>query len=143
MARTTEAAVKELIDWNPEIPVQPHIDTANDVVTNICGAAGYSTVTLELVERWLAAHYYSSVDPQYQAEKTLQAGVTYSGKTGMYLENSRYGQQAMSIEYKGLLSAWNDAMKNGGPVTVGAQWLGTCDPYAVGRNLNESDGYSE
>lgn len=134
--RTTADAVKLILDFDPVNTIDPFIDTANNVVTNVCGAAGYSDETLELIERWLAAHYYCTLDPQYAAEKTLQAGVQFHGKTGKYLEASIYGQQAMSVDFKGLLAAWNKQMQSGGPVEVGAQWLGKDDPY--GRY---TDGY--
>ena len=127
MSRTTEVAVKGLLlldyDTARAPSLVPFIDTATVLVDRVatCAAAADETLTaaeLELIERWLAAHYYVQSDQTFASKSTSGASATHHGQTGMRLENSKYGQGALTIDSSGCLDS---ITKN---ARAGANWLG-------------------
>ena len=101
-----------------DISYSPALDafvaTASSVVDDVvtCAAAKgitLSTTKLELIERWLAAHFYLQADQAYQSKSTDGASATFQGQTGMGLENTNYGQQAMILDRSGCLRQMNAA----------------------------------
>jgi len=122
--RTTEAAVKLIISVDSvTIPdISPFIETANNLVTQVCSDSSYSAATLELIERWLSAHFYAIRDPRYSSETAGPVGVSYQQSVGLNLQNTSYGQQAMMIDTAGSLTKLS---KGSGKLTVGTTWLGT------------------
>lgn len=101
----------------------PFIDTAAAIVDRVeaCAILKSKTLTateLELVERWLAAHFYAVSDKPYASRSTSGASGSFHGQTGMYLEATLYGQTAMRVDYSGCLAALNKR------ATAGAMWLG-------------------
>jgi len=124
VARTTSAAVAGILlsDLNSADVLTPFIEAANDLVTNVCVPLTYTATTLELIERWLAAHFYCIAKPQLEFEKVSEAVEKPQAKIDLHLNQTRYGQQAMSLDYKGGLANLNAGM---GKVRMGAFWLGT------------------
>lgn len=133
MARTTPLAVQGvLLDHygatlsgvNPSL--QPFIDSATVIVDRVatCATAREKTLTsseLELIERWLAAHFYACAPDQAKESKTTgRASAKYQGKTGMYLESTKFGQMAVTLDYSGCLVAIASEMKK----KAGAVWMG-------------------
>lgn len=125
MARTTSAAVIELLgdDYNGTTVLTGFISTANVLVTRVaaCAAAKGITLTaeeLELMERWLSAHFYQQSDKGYSQRATLGASGTFGGKTDMGLNSTMYGQSAMTMDPSGCLAAIT--MRK----TAGLLWLG-------------------
>lgn len=103
--RATEAMVKEIINTDlTDEQVTPFLAAANTMVTDLLLGENYSTATLQEIERWLAAHFVAVRDPQVTQEKTDDAQATYEGKTGMGLNSTRYGQQAMLLDHHGILA---------------------------------------
>ena len=101
----------------------PFIDTATAIVdrVNTCATDREVTLTtaeLELIERWLAAHCYVQTDQSYASKSTAGASASFHGQTGMGLENSKYGQMALSLDPSGCLKAISQSRK------VRAVWLG-------------------
>lgn len=128
MARTTAAAVQEILgdDYDGSRNLRPFIDTANVMTTrvNTCASDKGITLTtteLELIERWLAAHAYSISDQPYSENYTGKARGVYQGRTGMYLESSKYGQMAVNVDYSGCLAG---LASEEGSNRVRAVWLG-------------------
>lgn len=134
MARTTAAAVKAVLlpgkDYDTENSpdLTPFIDTASAYVDDIvtCAADQDPAVTLtdarlELIERWLAAHFYVVSDQTYASKSTEGASASFHGQTGMYIESSRYGQTAMSLDKSGCLASIGGSA---GRIRVGTAWLG-------------------
>lgn len=72
----------------------------------------------EILERMLAAHMYMMSDKAYQSRATLGRTGTFQGQTGMRLEATDYGQQAMVVDPSGCLENINKRQKAGGT------WLG-------------------
>lgn len=127
MARTTSDAVEALLLQQYDSVNSPvltgFIETANVVVSRVdtCATSkGYtlSVTELELIERWLAAHYYAIGDPTYQSKRTGKASGTFRGNTDMGLDSTLFGQQAKTLDPSGCLN------KVGKTVAVGGYWLG-------------------
>ncbi len=90
--------------------LEPFIDTASVVVDDLVTYAAENNKTLipsklELIERWLAAHFYCQSDKTYMSKVTAQASAIFAGKTGMHLESTLYGQTAQMLDNTGLLTA--------------------------------------
>jgi hypothetical protein len=80
----------------------------DEVVT--CAASRSVTLSstlLELIERWLAAHFYAQSDQLYQSKNTGGAGASFQGQTAMGLSNTSYGQQAKMLDISGCLAAFD------------------------------------
>ena len=140
MARTTASEVQTIIETDPSIIVvdadlDPFIAVANELVTELCtGTAGptpvYTATRLELIERWLSAHFYAIRDPRTTSES---AGVSasYESQVDLGLALSRYGQQAKLLDTHGGLASLDNQTKKGLTRTVGVTWLGTAPTTSV------------
>jgi len=114
MARTNASYVIALLrpgrDYDGQSDVAPFIASATAVVDRVDACATDKGVTLsstelELIERWLAAHFYKSSDRQEQSKRTMSAAATFGGKTGLNLDGTTYGQTAMVLDPSGCLAA--------------------------------------
>tara|TARA_Y100000310_G_C20273391_1_gene619112 strand:- start:45 stop:449 length:405 start_codon:yes stop_codon:yes gene_type:complete len=131
MARTNATNIKAIIEVDTTIiaadsDLDPFISTANELVTEICTGTNapdpvYSATRLELIERWLAAHFYAIRDPRAKSEKAGSVGVAYRGKTDLNLSLTHYGQQAMMIDTNGGLAR----LDKGKGITASVLWAGT------------------
>lgn len=132
MARTTAEAVKALLtpggDYdlvnNPSLT--PFIESATLIVNRISAAATAASKSLnadekEMIERWLAAHFYVMSDQNYTSRSTAGASGSFQGQTGSYLEASKYGQMAISLDYSGMLYSLTSGPNRR---TAKATWLG-------------------
>ncbi len=130
MARTTPAAVQGVLGphYDGQTSLTPFIDTANAIVERIAEQDADSIMTsvrLEIVERWLAGHFYAHADQLRQTESAGgKASATYQGQTGMNLSSTQYGQSAMLLDFTGLLAKLSKQAEEGGRRKVGFQWLG-------------------
>ena len=112
MARTTPENVRQIIEVKLDLDLSPFIDAASSVVTDVAtGTSGpaipYAFEKLELIERWLAAHFVTNRDPRNESEKTGEASGKFRGKTEMGFTSSLYGQMAMMLDTNGGLAALN------------------------------------
>jgi len=103
MARTNSIAVIALLadEYDGSTSLSPHIDTANMMVSQLAANDSeslMSSVALEIVERWLAAHFYQQADPGYNSRNTSGASGSFNGATGQGLAGTRFGMQAMRID---------------------------------------------
>lgn len=131
MARTTAVAVKAIIEVDEDISddLAPFIETANELVTELCApVATYTSTRLELIERWLAAHFYAIRDPRAASENASGVGASYQHQVGLNLNVTTYGQQAMILDTAGALAVLNKSTTDGKRRAVGALWLGTETP---------------
>lgn len=62
-----------------------------------------SDVLTEL-ETWLAAHFYQASDQGYAEKRTERAMGKFHGQTGKYLEGTKYGQAALTMDTSGCLA---------------------------------------
>lgn len=123
-ARTTEALVKSILGSGPRkynydgsTTLMPFIVAANNFISQakaIAANRGYSVVdgpdaaddTASLwgiLERWVAAHLYQTMDQGYQSRTTEGASGQFLGQTGKKLESTYYGQNALMLDWTGSL----------------------------------------
>jgi len=108
---------------NPDL--DPFIETASSIVDDVveCATAKGKTLTaakLELIERWLAAHFYAVSDKPYTSRSTVDASGSFAGQTAMYFESTLYGQHAMRLDPSGCLDAIGGKERK----RAGGSWLG-------------------
>ena len=127
MARTNEDAVKGIVEVDGSIDLQPFIDTANSLVTDVCAPAAnkLSDAQLELIERWLAAHFYCIIDPQTVREEVSTLRTVYQQQVGYGLDQTRYGQQAKLLDTSGALAAYDNSLKKTRKRNVSVKWVGS------------------
>lgn len=127
MSRTTTEAVAGIaeVDLNSVPDLTPFIETASAIVDDHCLNSGYDSTRLELIERWLAAHFYKIRDQATSLESARGVSVQYQHKVDLFLSNTMYGQQAMTLDSAGNLAAWQMSMQEGKRTTVGITYLGS------------------
>jgi hypothetical protein len=124
MPRTTESAVEGIIEVEDDDDLTPFIETANLVVTDNCTASGYSDAKLEMIERWLSAHYYAILRPRNFLEQVDTLREQIESKVDLGFNVTRYGQQAMRLDNAGNLGRLDAIIKKGLAVTRSVIWLG-------------------
>jgi hypothetical protein len=126
MARTTDAAVREIIELDASFNTAPMIEVANRLVTRVAEPnEDYEAEDLELGERWLAAHFCAVRDARPDSEKAGSISAKYQYKVDLNLAVTVYGQQAMVIlpELASLsAAAGSDGASPIGGVSI--TWLG-------------------
>ena len=132
MPRTTQENVATVIDIMDGVDITAYILTANELVTEVCasvtdddGVAYYSDDRLELIERWLAAHFYAVNDPRAAMEKAGPVSQTLQYKVDLNLANTMYGQQAMVLDTQGGLAQLSKQAEDGKKRSAGVFWLGS------------------
>ena len=123
--RTSAAAIQGIIEHDDTIPLTPFIEVASSLIDELCVDSGYSDARLELIERWLSAHFYAVRDPRATPEGAGSVNVSYEAKVDLALNLTRYGQQAMLLDTAGSLASLNQSTQEGTPRRTGITWLGT------------------
>jgi len=102
--------VEEIIEIDDDYNLDAFILTANELVTEMCtGTKGpqapneYSDARLELIERWLTAHFYHILDQRIKTEAAGSVRGEYQHKVDLNLAVTTYGQQAMMLDTNGAL----------------------------------------
>lgn len=127
MARTTAELVQGVLmdDYGARLDgslpdLTPYIDTASALVDDVatCAAAKRKTLSaakLELIERWMAAHYYTKADRVPSSKST-------GGASSSYITDPEipepYKAAALDLDTSGCLSAILSRKR------AGATWLG-------------------
>lgn len=126
MARTTATAVKGIIETDDVniSDLTPFIDTANGLVEELL-AEKHDSTRLELIERWLAAHFYAIRDNRPSMESVGSVSEHYQHKLDTYLGCTMYGQSALALDTSGELAKLNKKMKEGGGFTPTMTHLGS------------------
>lgn len=119
--RTTSENVGDIIELDASIDPTPFMLVANELVTELCLASGYTETRLELIERWLAAHFYTNRDPRSTDEKAGPVSVTYQSAVDLNLNSSHYGQTAMMLDTAGNLKTLNNKKAKR---VLSVSWLG-------------------
>lgn len=120
MARTTSDAVGAIIEVDATIPLAPFIEAASSLIDAIATDSGHSDATLELIERWLSAHFYCMRDPRVTSEKAGPVAASYQSAVALKLNTSHYGQMAQVLDTSGLLTKLSL-----GKINATITWLGT------------------
>lgn len=113
MPRTTAESVAFIIELDEDIDLTSFILTANELVTEVCVPLGYSDTRLELIERWLSAHFYAIRDMRVSQEQAGPVSASYQHKVGLMLANTMYGQQAMLLDTQGGLASLSKSLEMG------------------------------
>lgn len=121
--RTTSGAIEAIIEVDATISLTPFIEVASALVDELCAGVGYSDARLELIERWLSAHFYAVRDPRTTNESAGGVSAGFESRVDLGLSITRYGQQAMMLDTKGALAALNKRTKDG-MGGAGVFWLG-------------------
>jgi hypothetical protein len=135
--RTNSNAVAGILtrDWDGETSLIPYIQSANAMVNRVASIApqrgiALSNSELELIERWLSAHFYCCSDQPLAQKTTDGAAGQFQGKTEDGLCGTKYGQMAVRLDISGVLNALDKRL-----VAKGA-WLGSvplgCPPVDNG-----------
>lgn len=122
--RITDADVEELIEVDVAISLTPFIAAAEELVTELCLASGYSTTRLKIIESWLAGHFYTMRDQQVANEAAGSVRVSYQYDIGRNLQQTKYGQTAILMDTAGNLAALSKRAEEGKTGSVGVAWLG-------------------
>lgn len=123
--RTTSVLVQGIIQTAAGVDLTPFIAAANMLVTNVCTyqlnpySDGFVGSQMELIERWLAAHFYTAYDAQLVAAKAGSAGASFQYKIDYNLGSSVWGQQAMILDQRGSLAKFNNSMRTKRRVRIG------------------------
>ena len=114
MSRTTAAAVKLVLnrdyDFKHDPDLTPYIDAASSLVDDVADCAvakgaALSDAKLELIERWLSAHFYQQSDMGFASKSTQGASASFHGRTDMGGDSTLYGQSAQALDPSGCLRA--------------------------------------
>ena len=122
--RTTSLAVQGICQVKSSIDLTPYIEAANALVTENCSEDDYDSTRLELIERWLSAHFYKMRELQVQSEKAGAVARGFSNVFSLGFDNSTFGQMAMRLDTKGGLARLNEQIKKGGGAVIDFSWLG-------------------
>lgn len=125
--RTNSAAVVDILGEDYDSVNSPslagRIETAASMVDDVVACAiekeqPISSTKAELIERWLAAHFYAVSDKPYTSRSTSGASGSFAGQTAMALDFTSYGQTAQQIDTSGCLAAFGKRQ------TASAFWMG-------------------
>lgn len=116
--RTDSTLVSGIIEVDEDIDLDPFIEVSNMLVSEHCSSEGYSETKMEMIERWLAAHFYAIRDPRPRSEQAGDVQESFQFRIDLGLNQTRYGQMAM------LLCPNLKALDKNGGVKPGAFWLG-------------------
>ncbi len=140
MPATTVTAVQAVLgtNWDGTTDLTPFIDTADVVMGRVKTCAfnkgnALSDVEVEVIERWLAAHYYCVQDPTYKSRNTASASGSFQGNTDMYLESTPFGQQAARLDWSGCLQAIAGKQR----ASASLIWLGGGWPYTRSGGITD------
>jgi len=129
--RTTATAVEGILQESPSLTLTPFIETASYLVDKCCenatqadGTDWYDATDLELIERWLSAHFYHIAATRPNREEAGSVAETMRSKVDLKLNLTHYGGQAMLLDVAGGLTNLNN---KGVAIAAGVTWLGTED----------------
>ena len=120
--RTHAQAVRATVKSDTDINVDGYIRTANALTDKVSSEDSEGLLNEALlfeIETYLAAHFYALRDLQYSEKKTGDASAVFQGRTGMMLESTLWGQQAIVLDLTGFLGSLS---KGKSPLSFG--WLG-------------------
>lgn len=105
MPRTDSNKVETILETDlSSNTITSWIDIATELIDDIENAdSSIPDSRLEKLERLVAAHLASTQDQRIASGERESASVEFQGQTGIGLEGSKYGQQALLLDPTGLL----------------------------------------
>jgi hypothetical protein len=129
MPRTDAGKIQAICKVKAGDDLTSFISTANNLVNDVCLDSGYNEARLTDIETYLAAHFYKVDKPEASYTQTGMSQKQIESKVDLGLKVTRWGQQAMVLDFKGNLAAID--LTVGPPqnrrVKIGVTWLGTED----------------
>ena len=125
MARSTAVLIGAIIEVDSDIGLDPFINAASMLVTSVLAGVDTSESDLTQIETWLAAHYYAIRAPRSSSEKAGPVAESFDVKIDLGLNQTRYGQMALSLDVTGKLAYHNRKTTEGLGSTPSLTWLGT------------------
>lgn len=127
--RTNSAAVQLILGkhYDPDVALTAFMETANLEVNWLHSqdlGGLLEDPRLEMIERWLSAHFYAHADQLMKQEQTAGASGTYQGNTGMGFLSTQYGQSAVNLDLTGALARKNSDVSLGTSKKAKMVWLG-------------------
>lgn len=117
-----------IVGSSPTYPgMDPFIDIANEMVTECCTLQGqtYTSYRLEMIERWLTAHFYAIRDPRVEMEAAGSVRESFNRVTGLGLQGTQYGQQVLRLDTAGGLAAKDNKPQHMRDLPIGITYLGS------------------
>ena len=127
MARTNEDAVALIIQVDRTIitDFDPFMASADIIVDNVVAVAPIpSDARLELVARYLAAHFIAIAQGQIQMEKVKSIQQQFATYVDKGFAITHWGSTAMMVDTTGRLAAFHTRLMEGGGVKQ-FFWAGT------------------
>lgn len=132
MPRTDEDLVAGVVEIDTVSikDLDPYIESAAILVDEEIAPLGVlSEARLELIERWLAGHFYAVRDQRASTERADVVSVSYQHKVDLGLHLTPQGQQALVLDSTGTLARLNaqaNSKESEKPKTTVAsiKWLG-------------------
>ena len=136
MANTTASAVQTLLGdaYESSYAVTSFITVANTVVAKHCTDDDLTAAELEIIERYLAAHFYCVT----HRRSTTEGGAGIPSETKQHVEDlgfdaTEFGQMAKVLDWSGALASLDNAVKSGKRRSVAISW--------AGKENDETDEY--
>ena len=130
--RTSDVAVKAILldnyDAEKAYVLTAFIESANVLTNRVVAkdtAALLSVTDQEMIERYLAAHFYQHGDQGFSKRSEGTVAGTFHGKTEQGLSSTQYGQAAIGFDSTGELAAINAELINGKSRKARVIWAGT------------------
>jgi hypothetical protein len=105
--RTTPELVRTVVDAPAADDLTAAVLSANELVTEVCVPLGYTSTRLELIERYLAAHFYLVWHPGNLIEAAGSVRQQIISKVDLGLNLTHQGQQAALLDTRGGLASLN------------------------------------
>ena len=121
--RTTELAVQGIVKTKSSIDLDPFLEVANALVTKHCTDTNFTDAELELIERYLAAHFYCIRDPRAKRERANIVSRETQSRVDIGFDVTHYGQMAIRLDWSGALAALNQRAKKGA-MSADVTWIG-------------------
>ena len=113
---------KEIDEDAPEEETTSFITTAHDFLVGVLDGYGIPDTLMSQIALYLSAHFAVLSYPSVSREQLGPMSQSFFGKLGLGLENTKYGQSALSLDPTGVLKDLSDGKRR---QIVGLWSLGT------------------
>lgn len=129
-ARVTDTQVEAILlrEFEEGDDLEPFIAIATSLTDWVedCSDPTLSDDSLENIELQLAAHFYAQANQRFADKATDKASAKFQGTTGMRLDYTDYGQNALLLDTSGCLAKRNKEASQG-KTTPQIVYLGDLD----------------
>ena len=111
MSSVTSCEVEKVINIEgdyPNLDIDFHIETADQIVSGRLSDVGYSSGLLDRITLYLAAHFTSLYIREVEEAELGDSREKYTRELARGLKSTRFGQTALAIDYEGILTSDNN-----------------------------------